>query len=122
MRTELTVDTQSLQNIDDFVGTQNLASDFYQRLIEYIQAFDDTLTDEFSVGMKLVSFDQIITFSVTDLGFYNPSLICFYGKLEDESPVQLIQHISQINFLLMAIKRPDPEMPKQSIGFLNHHE
>lgn len=103
-------------------GEQNLASEFHKRLIEYIYLFDQTLDQEHEVGIKLVSFDQAICFSVTDLGYYNPSLICFYGVMEDGTPVQLIQHISQISFLLMAIKRPDPKKPKRPIGFLGDSE
>lgn len=116
IRSEVPIDT-NLLNQKEFID-QNLASDFYMRLIEYINSFDAKLDQEHEVGVKLVSFDQTIMFAVYDLGYYNPSLICFYGNMEDGSPVQLIQHISQINFLLMALKRTDPLKPKRPIGFI----
>ena len=31
--------------------------------------------------------------------------------------MRLGQHVSQISFLLMGIKRPDPEEPKGEMGF-----
>lgn len=95
----------------------NLASEFSKRLVEMINEFDEDLDEEHEVGIKLVSFDQTITFSVTGLGYYDPSLIRFFGQMEDGSDVELIQHVSQISFLLMAVKRINPEEPKRPIGF-----
>jgi hypothetical protein len=107
---------QLLPNID--LTNPDYASEFHQRLIEMICDFDKELDQEHEVGMRLVTFGQAITFHVSDIGYYNPSLIQFYGKLEDGSNVELIQHVSQISFLLMAVKRLDPSTPKPRIGFL----
>lgn len=93
------------------------ASGFCKRLVEMINEFDESLDDEHEVGMRLVTFGQAVTFHVTDIGYYNPSLIRFYGKMDDGSDVELIQHISQISFLLMAVKRINPQEPKKRIGF-----
>lgn len=95
----------------------NLASEFYERLISMINQFDDELDDEHEVGMRLVSFGQAIQFHVEDLGYHNPSLIRFFGRTEDGQKVELIQHVSQISFLLMSVKRLNPEEPKKKIGF-----
>lgn len=95
----------------------NLASEFYDRLVEMINEFDDDLDETEEVGMRLVSFGQTIQFHIHDLGYYNPSLIRFYGQKEDGSDIELIQHVSQISFLLMAVKRLNPEEPKRKIGF-----
>jgi len=84
------------------------ASEFHKRLVEMIKRFDRQLDQEHEVGMRLVSFGQTITFHVTSMGYCNPSLIQFNGILEDGSLVELIQHISQISFLLMAVKRLNP--------------
>ncbi len=104
------------------IKNPNHASEFYERLVKMINQFDDDLDQEHEVGMRLVSFGQAVTFHVTDLGYYNPSLIRFYGTLEDGSPVELIQHVSQISFLLMAVKRLDPSKPKPKIGFTNEDD
>ncbi|QRG66945.1 DUF6173 family protein [Brevibacillus choshinensis] len=95
------------------------ASGYHKRLIEMITAFDNSLDNEHEVGMKLVTFGQAVTFHVTGIGYYNPSLIRFLGRLEDGSSVELIQHISQISFLLMAVKRSNPDEPKKPIGFIS---
>ena|SRR5690554_6310566 len=93
------------------------ADKFYEHLIEYIKEFDDQLDQEYEVGVRLVSFGQSIQFAVREIGYCNPKLICFYGELEDGSQVQLIQHVNQISFLLLAVKRKNPAQPKRPIGF-----
>lgn len=97
--------------------TNNLASEFCQKLCECIRNFDDQLDETQAVGMRLVSFGQAITFSVSQLGYTDPSLIHFYGRLENEQSVELIQHVSQINFLLTAVPRLNSVKPKPPIGF-----
>lgn len=100
----------------------NLASEFHDRLVKMINDFDATLDQEHEVGMRLVSYGQTVQFHVEDLGYYNPSLIRFYGRTEDGSRVELIQHVSQISFLLLAVKRLNPEEPKRPIGFSDSEE
>ena len=56
-------------------------------------------------------------FSLSDIGFWNPSLITFRGVTDDGSPVELIQHVTQISVLLMKLPRKDPSKPKRPIGF-----
>lgn len=96
---------------------KELASEFHKRLVEYINEFDSKLDQEHEVGMRLVSFGQSIQFAVRDIGYYNPKLICFYGELDNGSKVQLIQHVNQISFLLLALPRANPSQPKRPIGF-----
>jgi hypothetical protein len=93
------------------------ASEFHKRLLEYIKEFEAGLDQEHEVGMRLVSFGQSIQFAVRDIGYYNPKLICFYGELDTGSKVQLIQHVNQISFLLLALPRANPSEPKRPIGF-----
>ncbi|WP_223145704.1 DUF6173 family protein [Bacillus sp. CH30_1T] len=95
----------------------NLASEFHSRLVEMINEFDDGLDPSQEVGMRLVSFGQTVQFHVEDIGYYNPSLIQFFGRTDSGDKIELIQHVSQISFLLMAVKRLDPEKPKKRIGF-----
>ncbi len=98
--------------------TDNLASEFCRKLYQHIQQFDDQLDNTSEVGMRLVAFGEAITFSVIRLGYTDPSLIHFYGILDNGQPVELIQHVSQINFLLTAIPRVNQNKPKLPIGFI----
>jgi len=95
----------------------NLASEFNKRLYHWIKQFDESLDEQHEVGVRLVTFGQTVVFHLTDITFWNPSLIRFIGRLDDGSPVELIQHVSQISVLLMKLPRKNPSEPKRKIGF-----
>ena len=101
---------------------QNLADEFYRRLINWINDFHKKLDDEHEVGARLVSFGQTVTFHIEDISYWNPSLISFIGNNENDEPVELIQHVSQISVLLVAMKRKDTTQPKRPIGFADWSE
>jgi hypothetical protein len=111
------VDINKMTQIMKEAQESELAIGFQKRLLEYIKEFDEQLDQEHEVGMRLVSFGQSIQFAVRDIGYRNPKLICFYGQLDNGSEVQLIQHVNQISFLLLALPRTDPSEPKRPIGF-----
>jgi hypothetical protein len=95
----------------------NLASEYYKRLVTWINEFDKSLDQEHEVGVRLVNFGQAVTFHLSDMGFWDPSLISLKGFTESGEPVELIQHITQISILLMKVKRQHPNKPKRPIGF-----
>ena len=108
---------RGFQDIMKDLREPELASEYCQRLYDYIKDFDDHLDQTEEAAMRLVSFGQTIQFAVQSIGYYNPKLICFCGQLEDGSPVQLIQNVNQISFLLLGVKRANPDEPKRPIGF-----
>lgn len=71
---------------------------------------------EHEVGVFLANYGCQKAMTVTNIGFANPMLVIFYGFVEGIDSV-LIQHISQINFLLTSVKKPDPTKPPRRIGF-----
>ncbi|EPL6263431.1 TPA: DUF6173 family protein [Klebsiella pneumoniae] len=105
-----------------FPKNQNLADEFHRRLICWINDFHRDLDNEHEVGGQLASFGRSIEFHFTDIGYWNPSLISFIGQLEDGSPVELIQHVNQINILLIKKKRLSPDEAKRPIGFADWPE
>ncbi|MBP2626666.1 MAG: hypothetical protein H6Q68_1377 [Firmicutes bacterium] len=113
------MDNSEITSTDVLNKSQDLelASDFFKKLSHYMDQFDKSLKQEQEIGIKLVSFGQTIQFTVRNIGYYNPKLICFYGEMPDGSPVQLIQHVNQISFLLTAVQRKNPEKAKNPIGF-----
>lgn len=89
------------------VRNYSLADYQYELLCSYIKEFQEGLDDEHEVGLQLASFGQSITLEVTNIGYSNPSLIHFYGYCNG-SKAHLIQHINQLNFLLISIPKSDP--------------
>jgi len=99
----------------------NLADYSYEVIMKRIKEFEDELDDEHEVSVKLASFGQSITMAVTDIGYSNPSTLVFYGLVGGQRAT-LIQHMSQLNFLLLATPKEDPQKPPRRIGFVPSRE
>jgi hypothetical protein len=55
--------------------------------------------------VRLVSFGEKVVFHLTDIGYWNPSLISFSGVTDKGDPVELIQRVSRISILLMTMQK-----------------
>ena len=88
----------------------------YKQLSEYIRDFERELDEEHEIGARLVSFGSTITFHIENVRYYDPYIITFYGINDNGEKVQLIQHTSQLNVLLVAMKKLQ-EKPNR-VGFL----
>ncbi len=99
------------------ISKASTAREFCARIDAQMKKFDEALDQAHEIGMTLVTFGPSITIHVTGLGFHNPSLIFFYGVTEDGNEVQLVQHVSQINFVLVKLPRLHPDEPKRPFGF-----
>ena len=99
-------------NIRDY----SLADWKYEKIKEQIEDFQNALSDDVDVCVALASFGTNMIMQVTDIGYQNPDMLYFYGYI-DGNETQLIQHTSQLNFVLMAVKKDEPERPPRRIGF-----
>lgn len=88
----------------------------YERLAKYIKDFEAALDDDHEIGARLVSFGQNVTFHIENIGYYGPDIIHFDGRNEAMEKVQLIQHVSQLSVLLVAVKKQQ-DKPRR-IGFI----
>ena len=99
-------------------GDFNNASYQYKLLIENVNEFQAELKPDEEVVLLLASFGQTIRLYVTEIGYANPSLIYFYGFIEGKgTEAQLIQHVTQLSFLITSAKRLDESKPARRIGF-----
>src|SRR5262249_34955772 len=87
----------------------------YRRIVKAIVDFETSLDKEHEIGMRLVSFANREVFNINNVGFWNPDMIIFFGISADGQPVELIQHMSQLNIMLVAAKKMNEEA--QRIGF-----
>lgn len=103
------------------VDQHKYASYAYEVIMDRIKEFEDDLDDDHEVGMRLATFGAAITMAVTDIGYSNPNTLVFYGYV-DGKRATLLQHMSQMNFLLVAVPKPEPEKPPRRIGFSLNEE
>lgn len=110
-----------LENMRTNITDYKLADYQYEKLIEEIRNFESHLDDNHEIALKLATFGESITIAVTNIGYYNPSLIVFYG-IVDGNPATLIQHVNQLSFLMIAVPKSKPDRPPRRIGFDIGHD
>lgn len=98
------------------VASKSPAQWAHERLILYIQNFEEQLDGEHEVAMGFAGGDLGVL-RIEGLGFFDPDILTFYGRDADGMRTQLIQHVSQLNVMLQAWpKDEDAEVPNR-IGF-----
>lgn len=85
----------------------------YDEIINY----QNSLPDPNDVALKVVQFNESVIIMVDYIGYIGYNLVKFVGKDNSGNPLELIQHVSQLNFLLMVAEKPVPTAPKRTIGF-----
>ena len=90
------------------------------RLRVVFDQFMTTLADNEEIGLVLTSFGVSRTIHVERIAALGPVLLRISGT-ENGAPVELVQHITQLNFLLMRVKPTSPDgVPRRAIGFVSH--
>lgn len=88
----------------------------YERLIIYIQNFEKQLNADQEVAMGFTG-SSAGTLRIEGLGYYDPDIVTFYGSNESGARTQLVQHVSQLNVMLMALPKPTEQAEPNRIGF-----
>jgi hypothetical protein len=94
----------------------NPASWMYERLVLSIIEFEKKLDSNSEIGAKLVNFSSNEVISVDNVSYWGPDLVIFIGKNLEGHPVELMQHMTQVNVLLVAVPKQN-ETPRR-IGFI----
>lgn len=93
---------------------------FAEQVIDEIKKFESTLDAEHETGMVLANFGSVCTIQVLSINTKNPGLIIITGcDISTGNNVTLVQHYTQLNFLLMAIPNPEPTKPPRRIGYIS---
>lgn len=98
------------------VGQKSAAEWAYERIILYIQNFEEQLDNEHEVALGFAGSDSGVL-RIEGLGFFDPDILTFYGSDEGGNRTQLIQHVSQLNVMLSALPKPTQEAAPNRIGF-----
>ncbi len=86
----------------------------YERIILYIQNFEEQLDAEHEVGMGIAG-GEVGAIHIQGLGYFAPDIITFYGTDDEGNRMQLVQHVTQLNVMLLAAPKVDDEPNR--IGF-----
>jgi hypothetical protein len=93
-----------------------LADTMYDRVVEAIAEFEKELDADHEVGARLTNFGASFTVTIENVGYHNPYLFKIYGVTLEGHRCTLIQHVSQLSILLIAV--PAVHKPARRVGFL----
>ncbi len=105
------------QSMADAAGESKSAAQWaYERLILYIQNFEEQLDNEHEVAIGFTGTDAGVL-RIEGIGFFDPDIITFYGSDQSGTKTQLIQHVGQLNVLLRALPHENDGPAPTRIGF-----
>ena len=97
-------------------SSQSYSDTQFEIIKRYVLAFQASLDQEHDIGLLLTNFGQSMLMEVTKIGYEDSVLMVFHGFVNGREST-LIQHVSQMNFLLTSISK-EPDKPKRKIGFI----
>lgn len=78
------------------------AAEIFEHLMERLKDFQNELHANEEIAIQLANYGMAAEIHIREVSFKNPNIIEFTGLNGDKNRVTLIQHISQLNFLLVA--------------------
>ena len=93
------------------------AEEVFEHLQERLKEFQNDLKPDEELGVRLANFGEAARLHIRSIGYANPSLIEFYCVNGEGEEVTLVQHLSQLSFMLVAVKPLEAEEPYR-IGFI----
>jgi len=88
----------------------------YQRLILYIQNFEEQLDETEEIGVYFAGEGSAVL-RIEGIGYFDPDIVTFYGTDAEGLKTQLIQHVSQLSVALRALPREEQRAEPRRIGF-----
>lgn len=77
----------------------------YKAIREYFEQFEAELDSGQEIAIRLASFGNEVDFRLEKIGFTLPSLITFIGVTDVGEKIQLVQHVSQLSYMLRAVEK-----------------
>jgi hypothetical protein len=98
------------------VASKSPAQWAYERLILYIQNFEEQLDAKHEVAMGFTGGGAGVL-RIEGMGYFDPDIVTFYGSEPNGARTQLIQHVSQLSVMLRALPKSDDTVVANRIGF-----
>lgn len=102
-------------NIEPLPIAYSYSDTQFEIIKKHILEFQASLDNEHDVAVMLTNFGSSVLMQVTSIGYEKSVLMVFKGYVDGREST-LIQHVSQLNFLLTSVPK-SPEIPKRKIGF-----
>jgi hypothetical protein len=93
----------------------NMAEYAVKAIYEEIADFEATLDADHEIGMPIVGGPAGLCVHVREVSRFGTDKLVFVGIDSDQKPVRLIQHLTQLNLLMLAAPKIGPVAVR--IGF-----
>lgn len=112
---DLSAHSTHLADLNRSLMPPNMAEYAVKAIYEEIADFEASLDSDHEVGMPIVGGPSGLCVHVREVYRFGTDKLVFVGIDRDQRPVRLIQHLSQLNFLMLAA----PKIGSQAvrIGF-----
>lgn len=115
MMRQLNENYQSKQLQNKIAKTNN--AEYIAKVIgQKINNFQSALSDNEDVALQIIQFNNSIFLYVTEVSHLGMGLIVLQGLDTAQRPCEIVQHISQVNLLMMIVPKA-PEILHRKIGF-----
>lgn len=101
------------ENALRLITINNKASSLCAKLYLMLNEYSSQIGEDYIVCLGSTN----TYFEIAEISYNEPNFIIFKGFDQNNQPMNLIQHISQISLLLSSKKRINTEQPKRIIGF-----
>ncbi|WP_220748194.1 MULTISPECIES: hypothetical protein [Jannaschia] len=96
--------------------TKSAAEWAYQRVVLYLKAFEENLSDDQDAAMAFTGGAAGVL-RIQGIGFSAPDIVTFTGQdMQGQQCLQLL-HVSQLNVMLRAVSKPPDQPEPLRIGF-----
>jgi hypothetical protein len=94
----------------------NIAELSAEAVWDEIATFEATLDDAHELGVCIVGGPAGLCVHVREVGWRNGNALIFSGVDGESRPVRLMQHLTQLNFLMVAVPKIGP-VAVRIVGF-----
>ena len=98
------VDLPKMPTLPDF-RPPNFAKNAVEALHEEIADFESKLENDHEIGMPVVGGPAGLCIHVREIYRFGSDKLVFVGVDSDANPVRLIQHLTQLNFLMVSVPK-----------------
>lgn len=107
---------QSLTDIEPHPIAYSYSDTQFEILKRRIREYEASLDSDHEVALRLTNFGQTVLMHVTEISYEKSVLLVFKGYVDGRMST-LIQHVSQLNFLLTSVEKGSLSQ-KRRIGFV----
>lgn len=106
-----------IPDIEPLPAAYSYSDTQFEILQKHIEEYQSALDEQHEVGLLLTNFGQSVLMQVCEISYEKSVLLVFKGYVNGKYST-LIQHVSQLNFLITSVKK-ESDKPKRKIGFIH---